>query len=69
MKAALKAQFGPGNQAWITRNQLLALRHTGKIHSYIREFIGVMLDIKYMSEEYIIFHFMSGLKPWAQSEL
>jgi hypothetical protein len=24
MKVALKAQFGMGNQAWITRNQLLA---------------------------------------------
>jgi hypothetical protein len=40
MKATLKAQFGPGNQAWITRNQLLALKHAGKIQAYIKEFTG-----------------------------
>jgi hypothetical protein len=65
----LKAQFGLGNQAWITRNQLLALRHTGKIQAYIKEFTGLMLEIKDMSEEDILFHFMNGLQPWAQSEL
>jgi hypothetical protein len=48
MKASLKAQFGPGNQAWITRNQLLALKHTGKIQAYIKEFTGLMLEIKDM---------------------
>jgi hypothetical protein len=69
MKATLKAQFGLGNQAWITRNQLLALKHTGKIQAYIKEFTGLMLEIKDMSEEDIIFHFMNGLQPWAQSEL
>jgi hypothetical protein len=43
MKQALKAQFGLGNQAWFARNQLLALQHTGKIQTYIKEFIVLML--------------------------
>jgi hypothetical protein len=51
MKEALKAQFGLGNQAWITRNQLLALKHTGKIQAYIKEFMGLMLEIKDMSKK------------------
>jgi len=33
MKATLKAQFGPKKQAWIARNQLLALKHASKIES------------------------------------
>jgi hypothetical protein len=69
MKEALKAQFGPGNQAWVARNQLLALRHTGKIQTYIKEFTGLMLEIKEMLDEDNIFHFMNGLQNWAQSEL
>jgi hypothetical protein len=40
-----------GNQAWITRNQLLALKHTGKIQAYIKEFTGLMLEIKDMSKK------------------
>jgi hypothetical protein len=62
MKETLKAQFGLGNQAWITRNQLLALKHIGKIQAYIKEFTGLMLEIKDMSEEDILFHFMNGLQ-------
>jgi hypothetical protein len=69
MKASLKAQFGLRNQAWIARNQLLALKNVGKIQAYIKEFTGLMLEIKDMSEEDGLFHFMNGLQPWAQSEL
>jgi hypothetical protein len=69
MKEALKAQFGPGNQAWIARNNLLALKHAGKIQAYIKEFTRLMLEIKDMSEEDKLFHFMNGMQPWAQSEL
>jgi len=65
MKATLKEQFGLGNQAWTARNQLLALNHTGNIQAYIKEFTGIILEIKNMSEEDKIFHFMNGLQPWA----
>jgi hypothetical protein len=67
MKASLMAQFGLGNQAWIARNQLLDLKHTGKIQAYIKEFTWLMLEIKDMSEEDKLFYFMNGLYPWAQS--
>lgn len=67
MKASLKAQFGPGNQAWIARNQLLTLKHTDKIQIYIKEFLGLMLEIKDMSEEEQAFplhecHVVMGVK-------
>jgi len=65
----MKAQFGLGNQAWITRNQFLNIKHVGKIQAYIKEFIGLILEIKDMSEEDILFHFMNGLHSWTQSEL
>jgi hypothetical protein len=61
MKASLMAQFGLGNQAWIARNQLLDLKHTGKIQAYIKEFTGIMLEIKDMSEEVNLFYFMNCL--------
>jgi hypothetical protein len=69
MKATLKAQFDMGNQAWIARNQLLALKRAGKIQAYIKEFIGIMLEFKDMLEEDRLFHFMNGLQPWVHSEL
>jgi hypothetical protein len=47
----------------------LALKHVGKIQAYIKEFIGLMLDLKDILEEEKIFHFRNGLQPWAQSEL
>jgi len=67
MKASFMAQFGLGNQAWIARNQLLDLKHIGKIQAYIKEFTRLMLEIKDMSEEDKLFYFMNGLYPWAQS--
>jgi hypothetical protein len=69
MKAALKAQFVLGNQTWITRNNFLDLKHTSKIQAYIKDFTGIMLEIKDMYKEDIIFHFMNGLHPWKQREL
>jgi hypothetical protein len=46
MKATLKAQFGPGNQAWITS---MGLKRAGKIQAYIKEFTWLMLEINDMS--------------------
>jgi len=69
MKAALKAQFGPGNQSWVARNELMQIRHTTKIQAYIKAYTSVMLEIKDMSEEDRLYHFMKGLQGWAQADL
>jgi hypothetical protein len=61
MKESLKAWFSLGNQAWIRRNQLLDLKHVGNIQAYIKEFMGLMLEIKQMSKKEKNFHFMNVL--------
>jgi hypothetical protein len=47
----------------------LALKHAGKIQAYIKDFTGLMLEIKYMSKEEKLLQFMNGLQSWAQNEL
>jgi hypothetical protein len=41
----------------------MSLRHTSKIQEYMKEFLGIMLEIKEMSDEDKLFHFMKGLQP------
>jgi len=43
--------------------------NTSNIQAYIKDSIGLVLEIKDMLEEEINFHFMNGLQPWVQSEL
>jgi len=50
IKESLKDYFSPRIQAWIARNRLLTLKHVGKIQAYIKEFTGLILDIKDMSK-------------------
>ena len=69
MKEELRAQFGPGNQSWLARNQLMALMHSSRVQDYIKMFLRFMLEIKYMSEENRLYHFLKGLQPWVQSVL
>lgn len=69
MKTELRRQFLPNNAAWIARDKLRELRHTGTIREYVKEFMSLMLDIDGMSEKEKLFAFISGLKPWAQTEL
>ena len=69
MKTTLKAQFGPGNQGWIARNKLMRIRHTGRIHAYIKAYNNVMLETMDMSDEDCLYHFMKGLQNWAQDDL
>ncbi|XP_050365423.1 uncharacterized protein LOC126783937 [Argentina anserina] len=69
LKKELKVQFLPCNAAWIARESLKKLRHTSSVHEYVKEFSSLMLDISNMSEEDNLFNFMSGLQPWAQTEL
>ncbi|KAK4398198.1 hypothetical protein Sango_1295300 [Sesamum angolense] len=65
----LKDQFLPCNTSWVARESLRNLRHTGRIHKFVKEFSSIMLDVRDMSEEDKPFNFMVGLKPWAQTEL
>lgn len=69
LKKELKSQFLPCNAAWLARESLRKLEHTGTTRSYVKEFSSLMLDISNMSEDDKLFNFMSGLKPWAQVEL
>ena len=62
LKKELKDQFLPTNMAWVAREALKKLRHTGSVRQYVKEFSSLMLDIKNMSEEDKLFNFMSGLQ-------
>ena len=68
LKKELKYQFLPTNIAWVAKESLKRLRHTGSVRDYVKEFSSLMLDIKNMSEEDKLFNFMSGLQGWAQTE-
>ncbi|XP_059668777.1 uncharacterized protein LOC132313854 [Cornus florida] len=69
LKKELKDQFLPQNTAWIARESLKKLKHTGTVRDYVKDFSSLMLDFRNMSEEDKLFNFMSGLQPWAQAEL
>ena len=65
LKKELKDQFLPTNTAWVAREALKRLRHTGSVREYVKEFSSLMLDIKNMLEEDKLFNFMLGLQGWA----
>ena len=69
LKKELKDQFLPCNTAWVARESLKKLRHTGTVRDYVKDFSSLMLDIKDMSDMDKLFNFLSGLQPWAQAEL
>uniref|UniRef100_A0A803MKE6 Retrotransposon gag domain-containing protein n=1 Tax=Chenopodium quinoa TaxID=63459 RepID=A0A803MKE6_CHEQI len=57
---------------WRSRQEadrLKDLKHTNTILEYVKQFMSLMLDISNTSEDDKLFQFMSGLKPWAQTEL
>ncbi|TYK11966.1 uncharacterized protein E5676_scaffold177G001500 [Cucumis melo var. makuwa] len=45
------------------------VRHTGEIREYVKQFAGLMLDIRDMSEKDKVFCFFEGLKPWVKAKL
>ena len=69
LKRELKGQFSPGNASWLARESLKKLKHTDSVRDYVKEFSSLMLDIKNMADEDKLFNFISGLQPWAQTEL
>ena len=69
LKKELRDQFLPCNTAWVARESLKKIKHSGSVRDYVKEFSSLMLDIRNMSEEDKLFNFLSGLQPWAQAEL
>lgn len=69
LKKELKDQFLPGNTAWVARENLRKLKHTGSMRDYVKDFSSLILDIVDMSESDKLFNFLSGLQGWAQTEL
>ncbi|TYK22237.1 uncharacterized protein E5676_scaffold333G001330 [Cucumis melo var. makuwa] len=51
------------------RQKLRDLKHTGNIREYVKQFAGLILDIRDMSEKDKVFCFVEGLKPWAKTKL
>ena len=69
LKREIKTQFFPENVPYLARHQLRELKQTGTVCRYVKKFLGLMLDIKDMSEEDKLFYFLEGLKPWARTDL
>ncbi|KAL6312213.1 hypothetical protein AAG906_025555 [Vitis piasezkii] len=68
-KVSITNQFLHTNIAWVARESLKKLRHTGSVRDYVKEFSSLMLDIKNMLDKDKLFNFMFGLQWWAQMEL
>ncbi|KAA0046931.1 uncharacterized protein E5676_scaffold298G00320 [Cucumis melo var. makuwa] len=69
LKRELRSQFFPENVEILTRRKLRELKHTYSIREYVKHFMGLMLDIRDMSEKDKVFCFVEGLKPWAKTKL
>ncbi|KAA0063885.1 uncharacterized protein E6C27_scaffold616G00090 [Cucumis melo var. makuwa] len=69
LKRELRSQFFPEHVEILARRKLRDLRHTGEIREYVKQFAGLMLDIRDMSEKDKVFYFVEGLKPWARAKL
>ncbi|TYK01360.1 uncharacterized protein E5676_scaffold29G00460 [Cucumis melo var. makuwa] len=69
LKRELRSQFFPQNVEILARRKLRKLKHTGSIQKYVKQFAGLMLDIRDMSEKDKVFCFVEGLKPWTKTKL
>lgn len=61
LKGELRSQFFPENVEILARRKLRELKHTGNIQDYVKQFAGVMLDIRDMTEK-DSFMFCRGLE-------
>ncbi|KAA0032574.1 uncharacterized protein E5676_scaffold284G00510 [Cucumis melo var. makuwa] len=69
LKKELRSQFFPENVEILAQRKLSDLKHTGKIQEYVKQFAGLMLDIRDMLEKEKVFCFVEGLKPWTRAKL
>ncbi|KAA0042097.1 uncharacterized protein E5676_scaffold306G003620 [Cucumis melo var. makuwa] len=51
LKKELRSQFFPENVEILARRKLRDLKHTGKIREYVKQFAGLMLDIRDMVQD------------------
>ncbi|TYJ97410.1 uncharacterized protein E5676_scaffold194G002310 [Cucumis melo var. makuwa] len=69
LKGELRSQLFLENVEIFAQRKLHELKHTGNIREYVKQFAGLMLDIRDMSEKDKVFCFVEGLKPWAKTKL
>ncbi|KAA0057274.1 uncharacterized protein E6C27_scaffold280G001120 [Cucumis melo var. makuwa] len=69
LKKELRSQFFPENEEILARRKLHDLKHTGNSREYVKQFAGLMLDIRNMLEKDKVFCFVEGLKSWAKTKL
>ncbi|KAA0033567.1 hypothetical protein E6C27_scaffold2458G00030 [Cucumis melo var. makuwa] len=69
LKKELHSQFFPQNVEILAQQKLHDLKHTGNIRENVKQFAGLMLDIRDMLEKYKVFCFVEELKPWAMTKL
>ncbi|KAA0043300.1 uncharacterized protein E5676_scaffold129G00830 [Cucumis melo var. makuwa] len=69
LKRELRSQFFPENVEILARRKLRKRKYTNNIWEYMKQFVGLMLDLRDMSEKDKVFCFVEGLKPWAKTKL
>ena len=69
LKRELRDQFLPENVDHLAMEKLIALKQTGSIRDYVRQFSTLMLDIRGTSEKDKVFFFINGLQPWAKTKV
>ncbi|KAH9625103.1 hypothetical protein KSS87_018092 [Heliosperma pusillum] len=68
-KVDFKKQFYPENAEEVALKKLRALRHTGTVKEYVKQFSSIVLDVSSMPENLLLIYFMDGLQRWAEQEL
>ena len=69
IKKELREQFIPESVGHIAMEKIVALKHTGNIRDYVRQFSTLMLDIRGTAEKDNVFFFINGLQLWAKTKL
>ncbi|TYK13637.1 uncharacterized protein E5676_scaffold299G001440 [Cucumis melo var. makuwa] len=69
LKKELRVKFFLKNVEFIARRKLRELRHMRIVRDYVKQFFGIMLDIRDMLEKDKVFCFVEGLKLWSRTKL
>ena len=69
LKNELRLQFFSENLKIMAQRKLHKLKHTDNIWDYMKQFVGLMLDICDMLEKDKVFCFVKGLKSWTKTKL
>ncbi|TYK28632.1 uncharacterized protein E5676_scaffold2030G00580 [Cucumis melo var. makuwa] len=69
LKKELRSQFFSENVEILAQRKLRELKHTCNVREYVKQFAGLMLDIRDMSKKDKVFCFVEGLKWWAKTKL